>query len=70
MKAHKDIVWFTGQSYPDPLGPYEDNLAAFLDNGGRLFMSGQDILDQAAGTAPFLSTYLHENPGTVRRLIT
>ena len=54
MKAHTTIVWFTGASYPDPVGPYEGNLAAFLDGGGRLFMSGQDILDQAAGTAALL----------------
>ena len=61
MKAHKVIVWFTGTSFPDPLGPYENNLAGFLDNGGRLFMSGMDLLDGAAGAAPFVSTYLHEN---------
>ena len=38
MKAHKTIVWFTGASYPDPVGPYETNLKAFLDGGGRLLM--------------------------------
>ena len=59
MKAHKIIVWFTGASYPDPLAPYEANLAQFLNNGGRLFLSGWDILDQAAGTAPFVHDYLH-----------
>ena len=59
MKAHKSIVWFTGASYPDPVGPYEGNLASFLDGGGRLFMSGQDILDQAAGTTAFVKNYLH-----------
>ncbi len=59
MKAHKAIVWFTGTSYPAPLGPYETNLTAFLGNGGRLFMSGQDILDQAAGTTAFVHDYLH-----------
>ena len=59
MKAHKSIVWFTGASYPGPIGPYESNLAAFLDGGGRLFMSGQDILDQGAGTTPFVHDYLH-----------
>ena len=31
----------------------------FLDNGGRLFMSGQDILDQTAGTTAFVHDYLH-----------
>jgi hypothetical protein len=59
MKAHQNIVWFTGTSYPGPLLPYESNLAAFLDNGGRLFMSGWDILDQAAGTTSFVQNYLH-----------
>ena len=39
--------------------PYEAELKAFLDGGGRLFMSGQDILDQAAGTTAFVHDYLH-----------
>jgi hypothetical protein len=39
--------------------PYEDNLAAYLDNGGKLFLSGQDLLDQAAGTTSFVHDYLH-----------
>jgi hypothetical protein len=53
------VVWFTGNSYPDPVGPYEDELKGFLDAGGRLLMSGQDILDQAAGTSSFFSVYMH-----------
>jgi uncharacterized repeat protein (TIGR01451 family) len=57
----KNVVWYTGNSYPDPIGPYESELGAFLDGGGNLFMSGQDILDQAAGTAPFFSNYIHIN---------
>jgi hypothetical protein len=52
-------VWFTGNSYPGPISPYEATLKAFLDNGGRLFMSGHDILDQAAGTTTFVHDYLH-----------
>lgn len=59
LAAHTNIVWFTGNSYPAPIGPYESELAAFLDGGGRLLMSGQDILDQAAGTTPFVQNYLH-----------
>jgi hypothetical protein len=59
MEAFKNIVWFTGASYPGPITPYEPKLKAFLDNGGRLFMSGQDILDQAAGTTAFVHDYLH-----------
>lgn len=59
VTAHKNVVWFTGNSYPDPVGPYESELQALLDGGGRLFLSGQDILDQAAGTKPFVHDYLH-----------
>lgn len=59
MKAHTNIVWFTGNSYPDPLGVYETSLAAFLDGGGRFFLSGQDVLDQGAGTTAFFSDYMH-----------
>jgi hypothetical protein len=55
----KTVVWFTGNSYPDPVGPYEGELSNFLDGGGHLLMSGQDILDQAAGQAPFFSNYIH-----------
>jgi hypothetical protein len=59
LVAHKNVVWFTGNSYPAPITPYEQRLQAFLDAGGRLLMSGQDILDQAAGTTAFVHDYLH-----------
>ena len=59
MKAFKTIVWFTGNSYPGPILPYEAKLKAYLDNGGRLFINGQDLLDQAAGTTAFVHDYLH-----------
>jgi uncharacterized repeat protein (TIGR01451 family) len=59
MEAFSHIVWFTGNSYPGPILPYEAKLAAYLDNGGHLFMSGWDILDQAAGTTAFVHDYLH-----------
>jgi predicted alpha-1,2-mannosidase len=61
LTAHKKVVWFTGNVYPGPITPYESQLAAFLNGGGRLFMSGQDILDQSAGTTPFVHDYLHIN---------
>ena len=59
LTAHKKVIWFTGNAYPGPITPYESELAAFLDGGGRLFMSGQDILDQSAGTTAFVHDYLH-----------
>ena len=59
MKAHKAIVWWTGGSYPNPFTPYEPKLTDFLDNGGRLFMTSLDGLDQSGGTTPFVQNYLH-----------
>ena len=61
LSAHKNVVWWTGNSYPGPITPYEGELASFLDGGGRLFLSGQDLLDQAAGTTAFVKNYLHVN---------
>ncbi len=61
MKAHKAIVMFAGATYPGNLGSYETGLAAFLDGGGRLFLSGWDLLDQSAGTTDFVYDYLHVN---------
>jgi uncharacterized repeat protein (TIGR01451 family) len=61
LNAHKNVVWFTGASYPGPLLPYEASLKAYLDQGGRLVLTGQDILDQAAGTTAFVHDYLHVN---------
>ncbi len=59
LKAHANVIWWTGNSYPAPITPYESELASYLDGGGRLLMSGQDILDQAAGTTAFVKNYLH-----------
>jgi uncharacterized repeat protein (TIGR01451 family) len=59
LNSFTNVVWFTGNSYPGPITPYEPQLSSFLDNGGRLFMSGQDILDQEAGTTAFVHDYLH-----------
>jgi uncharacterized repeat protein (TIGR01451 family) len=61
MQAFDNIVWFTGNSYPGPIQPYEGKLTTYLDGGGHLFLSGQDILDQAAGTSDFVYYYLHIN---------
>ena len=59
LTAHSNVVWWTGNSYPAPITPYENELTAFLNGGGRLMLSGQDILDQAAGTTKFVHDYLH-----------
>jgi uncharacterized repeat protein (TIGR01451 family) len=59
IESFKNIVWFTGNSYPNPITPYEGQLKTFLDGGGRLFLSGQDLLDQGGGMTPFVANYLH-----------
>ena len=59
LSAHRDAYYFSGSGYPSPLGPYESLFQAFLDAGGNLFVSGIDILDQAAGTSSFTHDYLH-----------
>jgi uncharacterized repeat protein (TIGR01451 family) len=59
LNAFKNVVWFTGNSYPSPIAPYESELKTYLDNGGHLFLSGQDLLDQAGGTTSFVHDYLH-----------
>ena len=59
MKAFKRLVWFTGNSWPQPLAPYEAKLISYLDAGNNLFMTGQDILDQSGGTTTFAHDYLH-----------
>jgi hypothetical protein len=68
LKSFKNVVWFTGNSFPAPLGQYEGELASYLDGGGNLFVSAQDQLDQSGGLAPFVSQYLHVNwDGTERQ---
>jgi len=59
IEAFKHIVWFTGVSYPGPILPYERSLTEYLNQGGHLLLSGQDILDQGAGTTDFVKNYLH-----------
>ena len=59
MKAFDNIVWFTGNSWPQPVTPYEARLISYLNAGNNLFMTGQDILDQNGGTTEFAHDYLH-----------
>ena len=41
------VVWTTGYDWFEPLAPEDETrLAAFLDHGGRLLLTGQDILDR------------------------
>jgi hypothetical protein len=59
VAAHRTVIWWTGNAYPSPITRYENGLTRLLDGGGRLLLSGQDILDQAGGQTPFVEDYLH-----------
>ena len=62
MKNYDIVIWFTGNDYGDPfytLTPNDQtNLETFLNNGGKLFITGQDIGYDIGGT-DFYKDYLH-----------
>ena len=58
------LIWFTGDSISNTLTQTDqDNLKSYLDNGGNLFISGQDIgydlTSYGAINNTFLSDYFH-----------
>jgi hypothetical protein len=60
MQGYSMVMWFSGDRYGGSAGPDdtdETNLAAYLDSGGRLFLSSQDYLYDFELT-PFGSNYL------------
>lgn len=57
--AGKVVIWFHGMSSHNTLTSNDrTNLATFLDNGGRLFLTGQDI-GYDIGWTSFYHDYLH-----------
>lgn len=64
---HSILVWFTGDDSLTTLTAEEqEDISAFLDSGGHLFLTGQNIGEDIGGT-PFYSDYLHAecvNPST------
>jgi len=53
------LIWYTGNTTGQTLSPAErDSLVAYLDHGGRLFLTGQNIAEGLQGTA-FLRDRLH-----------
>jgi len=59
LGRYQGVIWETGNQGADTLTAADQaNLAAYLDGGGRLFLSGQDIgLD--IGRSTFYRDYLH-----------
>ena len=59
MQAYNAVVWFTGKAtYSTIEIDDQNNLSIYLDNGGKLFVSGQDI-GYGIGSTSFYSNYLH-----------
>lgn len=59
LAGYGQIVWFTGDDSNTTLNPSEQTaVAAYLDGGGRLFISGQDI-GYDIGASAFYADYLH-----------
>lgn len=61
LMRFEDVIWFTGQEYFNTLTATDrENLKAYLDNGGNLFLSGQ-LIGFDIGKTEFYSEYLHAN---------
>jgi len=52
------IVWFTGDAGSDAITPAEeDSLIQFLDSGGRLFITGQNVVESLPLDSRLLTDY-------------
>ena len=59
LQKHDIVVWFTGDDYTTTLSSTDQsNLTTYLDGGGNLFITGQDI-GYDINTASFYGNYLH-----------
>ena len=55
------VVWFTGDADSSTLSQDDqDSLSSFLERGGKLFLTGQNIAEELTSLeSTFLSDYLH-----------
>lgn len=58
LNNYRTIIWFTGYAAPALTSQDQDNLASFLEGGGRLFLTGQDIASELR-SSDFLRDYVH-----------
>jgi len=64
MSQHQALIWITGNdSYNTLTVTDRDNLEQYLDNGGSLILSGQNI-NESIGTTTFFTDYLKCAPNT------
>jgi hypothetical protein len=59
LNCYPVVIWWTGDARSNTLtGTDQANLATYLNNGGKLILSGQNIAFELNGSQ-FLSDYLH-----------
>lgn len=59
LSSYKIVIWFTGDTYTNTLTSTDQvNLKSYLDEGGTLFITGQDI-GYDIGLTGFYHDYLH-----------
>ena len=59
LQKHDIVIWFTGDDYTTTLtSTDQSNLATYLNSGGNLFITGQDI-GYDIRSASFYGNYLH-----------
>jgi hypothetical protein len=63
LKYFPAVVWYTGSDQGNTISEDNQNaLIAYLNNGGRLFVTGQNISDEIGNTV-FMNDYLHAGDG-------
>jgi CubicO group peptidase (beta-lactamase class C family) len=61
LKNFPAVIWYTGYDEDSTVNETNQNaLIAYLNHGGRLFMTGQNISDEIGNTV-FMNDYLHAN---------
>jgi hypothetical protein len=65
LSKYKTVIWFTGDTASIHLTPGDIfAMQQFLDNGGNLFLTGQELATQLnTQDSSFLHNYLHANYG-------
>lgn len=60
LQEYGIVIWFTGEAFENTLtSSDESNLAAYLDGGGKLFLSSQDYFYDVDTITAFGKNYLH-----------
>ncbi|MGQ9581975.1 MAG: CARDB domain-containing protein [Thermoplasmatota archaeon] len=63
LRDYDLVIWLTGYETHGTLTVNDrTQLAAFLDNGGKLWLIGQDVLSNLRKNDPFLNNYLKVSP--------